>query len=80
MMTGFGMGFAGLFGLIIMGLFFGGLILFIVWASKSIFGNNGSSQFTSKELSPGAREISDQRYARGEITREQYELMKQDLQ
>ena len=80
MMTGFGMGFAGIFGLIFTFLIFGGLILVVIWGAKSILGNNGSTQFSGNNHSPSSRDILDNRYARGEITREQYELMKQDLQ
>jgi putative membrane protein len=80
MMTGFGMGFVGLFGLLFIFLFFGGLILLAAWAAKSVLSTGGPSQPTSLVQGPNAREILDQRYARGEITREQYELMKQDLQ
>jgi len=79
-MMGFGMGF-GLVGLLLMFLFVGGLILLAVWAVKAIFVNSSSSQSSTPESSSHstAQEILDQRYARGEITRQQYELMKQDI-
>ncbi len=68
-----------IFGLFLLLVFWGGLIALAIWLVKSMFGSSqrlsGISQ--SSELSAG--EILDQRYARGEITREQYELMKQDI-
>ena len=76
MMGGFGMGF-GIFGLFFMLVFWGLLILGAVWVVKALFGNNPPHQGNDRLQSP--REILDQRYARGEITREQYEIMKQDI-
>jgi putative membrane protein len=78
MMTGFGMGF-GILGFILMLVFWGGLIALAIWLVKTLFASSqqpsGSAQ--GRELSAG--DILNQRYARGEITREQYELMKSDL-
>ena len=78
MMTGFGMGF-GLLGLFLMVLFWGVLIFLAVWLATTLFGNRNSTHQATSEHRPNAREILDQRYARGEINREQYELMKSDL-
>jgi len=79
MMTGFGMGF-GLIGLLFMILFWGGLAFGAVWLVRALFDNRqGPSQKLPADRQPRARDILDQRYARGEITREQYELMKSDL-
>lgn len=75
MMNGFGWGF-GYLGMIMMVVFWGLLIAGGVWLARAIF-NSGSSQHLPS--APSARDILDQRYARGELTREQYELMKQDL-
>ena len=54
-----------------------GLALLVVWAVRrapvlATAGSYGSGQ-------PSAKEILQARYARGEITREQYELAKQDI-
>jgi putative membrane protein len=77
-MMGFGFGF-GILGLLLMVLFWGGLILLAVLLVRALFrGNRGSFNTTSGHTET-AREIIDERYARGEITREQYELMKKDL-
>jgi len=78
MMTGFGMGFGGL-GLIGMILFWVAVIAGIVWLVRTVGGSN--VQFPMQmQGGQNAREILDQRYARGELDREQYETMKQDLQ
>ena len=54
-----------------------GLILLAVWIVRKLFTNN---RYIATGASLGnAREILDQRYARGEITREQYEQMKADI-
>jgi putative membrane protein len=76
MMGDMGMGF-GVLGSIFMLVFWGLLILAAVWVAKALFGN--VQQHQGKEPSQNPREILDQRYARGEITREQYEIMKQDI-
>jgi len=78
-MMGFGMGFGGI-GLLVMLLFWGGLIFLAVWLVKTLFSSNSNNRPTSDQgKNTTALEILAQRYARGEITREQYELMKQDL-
>jgi putative membrane protein len=74
-MMGFGMGF----GMLFIGLFWIALIVGAVWLVGGLFQGGRSPNITSgRGQSP--REILDERYARGEITREQYELMKSDLQ
>ena len=78
-MMGLGLGLGGI-GIIIMILFWGGLIFGGVWLVKSLFAsgqNNQSGPAAPRQSS--ARELLDQRYARGEITRDQYEIMKHDL-
>ncbi|HZD55169.1 MAG TPA: SHOCT domain-containing protein [Anaerolineales bacterium] len=77
-MMGFGMGF-GLLGLLMMLLFWGGLILLAVLLVRALFRGDHGSFNTPTGHAETAREILDQRYARGELTREQYELMKKDL-
>jgi len=78
MMTGFGMGLGGL-GLILMVFFWGALIAGVVWLVTSLVKSNsqGSIQMQNRM---NAREILDQRFARGELDREEYEMMKQDIQ
>lgn len=43
------------------------------------FGLHQAKRFNSGTAGTDAREILDQRYARGEITREEYQSIKQDL-
>ena len=74
MMMGFG-----LLGLLLMILFWGGLILLAVWLVGALFRGSNQSQTPPSNHNINVREILDIRYARGEITREQYEVMKSDL-
>jgi putative membrane protein len=78
-MMGFGMGF-GILGLLLMALFWGALIAGGIWLVRTVFVINPSNQsgiMADKPSSP--REMLDQRYARGEISREEYEQIKSDL-
>jgi len=75
MMNGFGgMGlFGGWIGLIFNLAIIVGIVILIVWAIK---------RFTNGSVSSGTqapREILQARYARGEITRDQYQQILQDL-
>jgi len=79
MMTGFGMGF-GIIGWLFMLIFWGALIALTIWLVRYIFPHSGQTPTTPQDKHPDAHEILDQRYARGEINREQYEQMKQVIQ
>lgn len=74
-MLGFGMGF----GLIFLVLIFGGVILLGLWMVKALFPNGQKPLESQKDRELPPEEILDLRYARGEITRDQYDQMKQDL-
>jgi uncharacterized membrane protein len=65
--------------LLILVPFWIGLIVLAIWLVRSLF--TYSQRFSSypKNREQNVSEIIDTRYARGEITREQYELMKSDL-
>jgi putative membrane protein len=81
MMNGFGFGGMGLFGGLI-GLIFNlaiiiGIVILIVWAVKRFTSGSVSGNQTSGNQSP--RDILQARYARGEITRDQYQQILQDL-
>jgi putative membrane protein len=86
-MMGYGWGHGGLGLGLLMLIFWIGLIFLVVWVVNSIFHNrHRMDQRMDQRLDQlppdrrvSAREILDLRYARGEITREQYELMKNDL-
>ncbi len=74
-MMGYGMmGWYGLIGLLFNALIIAGVVVLVVWAVRrfSIPGNHLASGQTP-------REIVQTRYARGEITREQYQQMLDDL-
>ncbi len=74
-MMGFGMmGGLGLIGLLFNVVIIVGVVVLIVWAVKR-FSAPGSSPSGSQS----ARDILQARYARGEITREQYQQMLSDL-
>ena len=74
MMMGFGF-----FGLLLMLLFWGLLIAGAVWLVKAILTAGSSPGFSAGRSRLSAREILDQRYAKGEITREQHKLMGEDV-
>jgi putative membrane protein len=94
MMPGFGwggccgLGGYGVFGLIggIIGLVVTiailiGLVVLVIWAVRRVSGSQqGPPLPTSQNTNqPSASEILAQRYARGEITREQYKQMQEDI-
>ncbi|HJW89752.1 MAG TPA: SHOCT domain-containing protein [Anaerolineales bacterium] len=87
MMHGFGFGGFGGFGwlgmilnlVITLGLIVG-LVLLVVWAVRRLSAAGDRPAFTQRgEAPPTAREILQMRYARGEITRDQYQEMLGDL-
>jgi len=68
-----GMGWWMAFGGLWMVVFWGGIIALIVWGIMKLVRQSGS---TSKQ---NPLELAKERYARGEITREQFEQIKKDL-
>ena len=76
MMTGFGMGLGG--GLVMV-LFWVVLIIGAVWLARGLFPHGQQPPTSSTRPEASADEILKQRYARGEITKEQYEQMRRDL-
>ena len=77
-MMGIGSGF-GMFGFLLMVLLWGGLIALGAWLVSRLFPRNAPSPASTAVNDLNARGILDRRYSRGEISREQYELMKQDV-
>lgn len=65
------MGGMGLWGMLSMLLFWIVFILLIVWIVRTVVGANGGSN--------AGKAILDKRYARGELTRKEYEQMKKDI-
>ena len=54
-------------------VFWGGVIALVVWGIKKLAGRSGSSGRTSP------MDIARERYAKGEISKEQFEQIKKDL-
>ena len=59
-----------------------GLIVLVIWAVRRLsYGSTvGSQTMTGGQAGAGARDILQMRYARGEITREQYQQMLSDIE
>ena len=77
-MMNFGwMGGFGLIGLIFNLVILVGIVMLIVWAVKRF--SSGASNWNQPSGNQSPREILQARYARGEITREQYQQMLNDL-
>lgn len=74
---GFGNGMGGWFGGIGMILFWGILILLVWYLIKQIGGGGASGKGSTQ--SESALDILKKRYARGEISKEEFDRMKQDL-
>jgi len=69
-----GMGWWMVFGGILMILFWGGIIALAVWGFRRITSHNVDLVDKGKPI-----DIAKERYARGEISKEQYEQIKKDL-
>lgn len=57
-----------------------GLILLIVWGIRRLAGGNHSQPMPPAQSQPSAKEVLQARYARGELTREQYKEILADLE
>ena len=69
------------FGLIFIVLFWGIVILGGIWLGKLLLNKNENiSTLFSGEKDDSAREILKKRYARGELTREEFDAMKMELE
>jgi putative membrane protein len=62
-------------GMLMMAVFWIALVLLIVWVVRAVIGSSTGSGSSST-----ARSILDTRYARGEITRKEYDQMKKDIE
>jgi len=67
------------FGAVWMVFFWGGIIALVVWAISRLAGDRarGAEQQRLEGRSP--LDIAKERYARGEITREQFQQLQEDL-
>jgi putative membrane protein len=70
-----------LFGGLMMLLFWGGLIALLVVAARAFLSSQRASDSAGSRVSTGntALDILKERFARGEITRADYETMREDL-
>ncbi len=78
MMTGFGMGLGG--GLVML-LLWVVVIVGAAWLARGFFSTGHQpAESPTRRSEPSADEILKQRYARGEIDKEQFEQMRRDLE
>ncbi|OGO40479.1 MAG: hypothetical protein A2Z04_07685 [Chloroflexi bacterium RBG_16_57_9] len=75
-MMGFGIGG---FGFVFMLLFWIGIVALAIGGLSVLFPRTGTASQGTVPPRLSAREILDTRYARGELTRAQYEQMVQDI-
>ena len=83
MMGGFynygGFGWIGMIlGLVMMLVIMVGLVLLVVWAVRRV-GRNGNMSPAQPPTGLSARDIAQARYAKGEISREEYQQILSDL-
>jgi putative membrane protein len=76
MMGGWGMGW---FGMIFMIIFWGLIIVGLISLIRWLIQNTGSKGHSGVGTGPKAIDILKERYARGEINRDEFESMKKDL-
>ena len=72
-----GMGWWMVFGGIVSIFFWAGIIALVVWVIAKLAGSSGSEKSSGGRQNP--LDIARDRYARGDITRQQFEEMKKDL-
>jgi len=68
-----GMGWWGIFGGAWMIIFWGGIIALIVWGIKKLTDRGGTGSRRD------SLDVAKERYAKGEISREEFEQIKKDL-
>jgi len=68
-----GMGWWGIFGVAWMVIFWGGIIALIVWGIKKLTDRGGTGSRRD------SLDVAKERYAKGEISREEFEQIKKDL-
>jgi len=82
MIRNFGYGSFGwigmILGLVIMIALITGFVILVIWAIRRMSGNTNHIQYpVSKELT--AKDIAKARYAKGEISREEYQQLLSDI-
>lgn len=84
-MMGYNFGFGGGFGMVVMALFWVAIVVLAIWLVGKLLGSTGGAMTTRSELQNlpqplNANEMLKQRYARGEITKEQFEEMRRNIE
>ncbi|MCK5342752.1 MAG: SHOCT domain-containing protein [Candidatus Heimdallarchaeota archaeon] len=75
-MHGFGFGIGGFMGMVLVWIL---LIVGSVWLIKVLFSGDINKSSGNNNQEEQAIEILNKRYARGELTKEEYVVMKKDL-
>jgi putative membrane protein len=78
MHDGYGWGWMA-FGAVWMVLFWGGIVALVVWAITRLSGDRERREELSRSEDRPPLEIAKERYARGEITRDQFKQLQDDL-
>lgn len=79
-MFGTGFGLYGLFGMLFNIAILVGLVVLAVWAVQRFTGSGGNESGGHRQpQSLSARDILDQRYARGELNRDEYQEKLRDI-
>lgn len=80
-MFGTGFGLYGLLGMVFNIAILVGMVVLVVWAVQKFTGSGSSGGGGGQQTgqSPTARELLDQRYARGELSREEYQEKLHDI-
>ena len=76
-MMGFGMGYSGFF---FMALFWIVIVVAGIWLVSNLFPKNDSSSPSSGSNGESALDILKKRYAHGELTKEEYESMRYEIE
>ncbi len=72
-----GMGWWMVLGVIFMVVFWGAIVTFGIWGSKKLFWSGESQQGSTDKSNP--LDVAKERYANGEISREEFVQLKKDL-
>ncbi|HKY84924.1 MAG TPA: SHOCT domain-containing protein [Anaerolineales bacterium] len=68
------------FGLLLFLLFSVLLVLGAVWLVRAVFPGAASQPGASPRADSSTRQVLDQRYARGEISKDEYDRIRKDLE
>ena len=80
-MFGTGFGFYGVFWMLFNIAILMGIVVLVVWTVQKFTGSGGGSGSSNNRhsQSPSAREILDQRYAHGDLNRDEYQEKLHDI-